>query len=176
MLTEESYLMRAEMIALHEGDASYLKNPNRGAQFYPDCVQFEVTGDGAVELPEGVSFPGAYKYSDPGIVYDVRIPFLFPLSCLLTESKVYCSTKTKTTAPCTTTYVIPGPTVWSGAWAETPEVDVGPVTGLTKPTPWNTWIQKSIVTSGTLDGQVLKVDGTSVYSASWPAATATPAA
>jgi len=46
-------------------------NPVRGAQFYPNCVQLEVTGDGAVELPKGVSFPGAYKFSDPGIHHDV---------------------------------------------------------------------------------------------------------
>ncbi len=62
------------MIGLHEGDVSYEKVPYRGAQFYPNCVQIEVTGDGAVELPAGVSFPGAYKYSDPGVVYDVSSP------------------------------------------------------------------------------------------------------
>ena len=59
------------MIGLHEADASYEKVPMRGAQFYPNCVQIEVIGDGTVELPSGVSFPGAYKYSDPGVVYDV---------------------------------------------------------------------------------------------------------
>ena len=67
-----SYLIRAEMIALHEGDVSYTVNPRRGAQFYPDCVQIEVTGDGDVELPEGVSFPGAYSHEDPGVVHNVR--------------------------------------------------------------------------------------------------------
>jgi cellulase len=59
------------MIGFHEGEVSYIKNPKRGAQFYPNCVQIEVEGDGTVELPEGVSFPGAYSYEDPGIVYDV---------------------------------------------------------------------------------------------------------
>jgi hypothetical protein len=63
------------MIALHEGDVSYTVNPKRGAQFYPDCVQIEVTGDGTVELPQGVSFPGAYSYEDPGVVHNVHIPF-----------------------------------------------------------------------------------------------------
>ena len=66
-----SYLLRGELIALHEGDAAYDKNPIRGAQFYPNCVQIEVTGDGTVELPAGVSFPGAYKVDDPGILHDV---------------------------------------------------------------------------------------------------------
>jgi cellulase len=65
------------MIALHEGDVAYTQNPNRGAQFYPDCVQIEVTGDGTVSLPSGVSFPGAYDYSDPGVVHNVN-PLLFP--------------------------------------------------------------------------------------------------
>lgn len=66
-----SYLIRAEMIGLHEADAVYDVNPMRGAQFYPNCVQIEVVGNGTVELPSGVSFPGAYKYSDPGVHYDV---------------------------------------------------------------------------------------------------------
>ena len=61
------------MVGLHEADVSFEDNPIRGAQFYPNCVQLEVVGDGTVELPSGVSFPGAYNYSDPGVVYDVSI-------------------------------------------------------------------------------------------------------
>ncbi|CAI6338396.1 unnamed protein product [Periconia digitata] len=155
------YLIRAEMIGLHEGDASFLKNPRRGAQFYPDCVQIEVTGEGSVELPEGVSFPGAYDYSDPGIVYDV-----------------YCSTETKTrsTGPCTTTYEIPGPSVWSGAWAETTAVSVSPVTDSSTASTWSTWIQNSIVTSATYtDRKTVTVVGTSTYTASWSSTYQTPA-
>jgi hypothetical protein len=81
------YLIRAEMIALHEGDVSYVANPRRGAQFYPDCVQIEVTGEGSVELPsEGVDFPGAYSYEDPGVVHNVRsLLFLFPIPFLPTN-------------------------------------------------------------------------------------------
>lgn len=69
------YLIRAEMVGLHEGDVSWVSNPSRGAQFYPDCVQVEVTGNGTVELPAGVSFPGAYSYDDPGVVHNVRLSF-----------------------------------------------------------------------------------------------------
>ncbi|KAF1960331.1 endoglucanase B [Byssothecium circinans] len=156
------YLIRAEMIGLHEGDASYLNNPRRGAQFYPDCVQVEVTGDGTVSLPKGVSFPGAYDYSDPGIVYDV-----------------YCSTETKsrtTGGPCVTTYPIPGPTIWTGAWAETTAVSVGPVSGATTAAPWSTWIQKSVVTSATFsDRKTVTVVGTSTYEAKWSTTYQTPA-
>ncbi|KAI2627796.1 glycosyl hydrolase family 61-domain-containing protein [Hypoxylon sp. NC1633] len=140
------YLIRAEMVGLHEAEVSYKNNPIRGAQFYPNCVQIEVLGDGEVELPEGVGFPGAYKWDDPGVIYDV-----------------YCSTKTTTTAPCTTTYQIPGPTVWSGAWPDTPSVQLGAMTGVTKATSWNSWIVKSVVTSASA-GRVL---GTSTYQAQW---------
>jgi cellulase len=77
-LTENSYLIRAEMVGLHEGDVSWLKSPSRGAQFYPDCVQVEVTGNGTVELPAGVSFPGAYSYDDPGVVHNVCLPSSLP--------------------------------------------------------------------------------------------------
>lgn len=70
------YLLRAELIALHEADARYDENPMRGAQFYPNCVQLMVGGNGTVDLPEGVSFPGAYSYDDPGVHHDVRRPSL----------------------------------------------------------------------------------------------------
>ncbi|KAK0717308.1 glycosyl hydrolase family 61-domain-containing protein [Lasiosphaeria miniovina] len=151
------YLIRAEMIGLHEADANYQKVPFRGAQFYPNCVQIEVVGDGAVELPEGVSFPGAYKYSDPGVVYDI-----------------YCSTKTTLTTPCaTTTYQIP---VWSGAWAETTAVPLGPISGVSTATLWSSWIVKSVVTSATYVGNVPHVVATSTYEASWSAHYVAPTA
>lgn len=148
------------MIGLHEADASFEVNPNRGAQFYPNCIQIEVTGDGQTELPEGVSFPGAYDYDTPGIVYDV-----------------YCSTETKRTVstPCTTTYPIPGPTVWSGAWAETTSVPRGEVKGETTHTPWSTWVKKSVVTSATfVNTKSITVVGTSTYDAKWSSAYQTP--
>lgn len=79
------YLIRAEMIGLHEGEVSYVQNPRRGAQFYPDCVQIEVTGNGTVELPKGVGFPGAYSYDDPGVVHNVSSFFFFLIlfSCIV---------------------------------------------------------------------------------------------
>lgn len=183
------YLIRAEMIGLHEGDVSFEKNPIRGAQFYPNCVQVEVTGDGDVELPEGVSFPGAYDYDTPGVVYDVspvshslcyfplpHFPLPQPLS--LTRTKVYCSTNTKTTTStsCTTTYPIPGPTVWSGAWADTTSVPRGNVEGVTTHVPWSTWMgPKSVVSSATYtDKKSVTVVGTSTYSASWGSVYETP--
>ncbi|PAV17130.1 glycoside hydrolase family 61 [Pyrrhoderma noxium] len=75
------YLLRHEMIALH-GASTY-----PGAQLYMECAQLEITGGGST-TPSGVSFPGAYKGSDPGITVNIYYP---PL----------------------TSYTIPGPSVFS---------------------------------------------------------------
>ena len=58
------YLLRAEIIALHAA-SSY-----PGAQFYMECAQLQVTGGGSAN-PATVSFPGAYKGTDPGITFNV---------------------------------------------------------------------------------------------------------
>ncbi|KAF1970219.1 hypothetical protein BU23DRAFT_217896 [Bimuria novae-zelandiae CBS 107.79] len=55
-LAAGDYLVRAEAIALHAGAG----NP----QPYVTCFQVKVTGGGSA-TPAGVSFPGAYKLSDP---------------------------------------------------------------------------------------------------------------
>ncbi|KAI0779646.1 glycoside hydrolase family 61 protein [Fomes fomentarius] len=77
------YIVRHEIIALHAA----FQYP--GAQFYPSCIQIEVTGSGTALPTSGlVSFPGAYTPSTPGIVYDA-----------------YQNTSA---------YPIPGPAVWTG--------------------------------------------------------------
>ncbi|KAH7132387.1 glycosyl hydrolase family 61-domain-containing protein [Dendryphion nanum] len=63
-LTPGDYLLRAEAIALHSA-----QSPG-GAQFYITCYQLTVTGGGS-SSPAGVSFPGAYKSSDPGIQINI---------------------------------------------------------------------------------------------------------
>ncbi|KAJ4370398.1 hypothetical protein N0V83_004916 [Neocucurbitaria cava] len=63
-LAPGDYLLRAEAIALHS--ASGLN----GAQFYITCYQITVTGSGS-SSPAGVSFPGAYKATDPGIQINI---------------------------------------------------------------------------------------------------------
>ncbi|KAL4264807.1 Endo-beta-1,4-glucanase D [Pleurotus pulmonarius] len=82
-----SYLIRFETIALH----------SMPAQFYPECAQITITGGGsrAPTAAELVSFPGAYKASDPGITID-----------LYTQS-----------ATSQMTYVIPGPPLYGAAAA-----------------------------------------------------------
>ncbi|KAF8650917.1 hypothetical protein AX16_005042 [Volvariella volvacea WC 439] len=57
------YLLRHENLALH-GAASL-----NGAQFYPVCIQLNVTGGGNLN-PSGLSFPGTYKQNDPGILFN----------------------------------------------------------------------------------------------------------
>jgi cellulase len=88
-LAAGKYLVRQEIIALHEGDVAYSSNPARGAQFYPSCVQVEVTSGGSAVPSENFDFNTGYTYSDPGIVFNI-----------------YGSV---------TSYPIPGPEVWSGA-------------------------------------------------------------
>ena len=57
-LAPGQYILRVEIIALHEADALYSQNHARGAQFYPSCIQIKVTGNGKKKLPSGVPFPG----------------------------------------------------------------------------------------------------------------------
>ncbi|KIJ26324.1 lytic polysaccharide monooxygenase [Sphaerobolus stellatus SS14] len=61
------YLLRVETIGLH------VASTYPGAQFYIGCVQIQVTNGGS-GTPTGVSFPGAYAGSDPGITIDIYYP------------------------------------------------------------------------------------------------------
>jgi cellulase len=47
VLAPGDYLLRGEIIALHEADVAYNVNSARGAQFYMECVQVTVTGSGS---------------------------------------------------------------------------------------------------------------------------------
>jgi len=137
------YFLRPELITLHEAEVAHTGNGNRGVQLYMECIQIEVTGSGTVTLPQGVSFPGAYSYSDPGIVYNVYY--------------------TQSGAP---PYKIPGPTVWSGA---APSVAnpalVGGKKGPLTVGRWSTWVGSDrVVTKVGADGATTK----SPYSPSWP--------
>jgi len=76
------YLLRIEHIALHQASAV------NGAQFYISCAQIKVTGGGSGTPGPLVSFPGAYKATDPGIMINI-----------------YSGA---------TSYKAPGPAVWSG--------------------------------------------------------------
>ncbi|KAJ1744037.1 hypothetical protein LPJ78_001314 [Coemansia sp. RSA 989] len=64
------YLLRTEIIALHESDTDYAVNPARGSQFYVNCAQLSVK-DGGDAVPEGYSIPGIYKSDSPGIIFNL---------------------------------------------------------------------------------------------------------
>ncbi|KAK1753016.1 glycoside hydrolase [Echria macrotheca] len=64
------YLLRVEHIGLHSAASI------GGAQLYISCAQLSVTGGtGGIKVPGGlVSFPGAYKATDPGIQFQLYWP------------------------------------------------------------------------------------------------------
>ena len=69
-----------------------------------------------------------------------------------------------------------GPTVWSGAWSDTTAPSLGAISGDTTVTRWSSWIQRSVVTSATFDGNQAKVVSTSTYTATWPTTYVAPTA
>ena len=81
-LAPGNYVLRHEIIALHEG------YEEGATQFYPQCVNLEITGDGT-ETPEGVVGIELYKSDDPGILYNIWNDETRP------------------------TYTIPGPPLWT---------------------------------------------------------------
>ncbi|XXG96877.1 hypothetical protein Hte_003168 [Hypoxylon texense] len=87
-LAAGKYLIRQEIIALHEADAAFSQNSARGAQFYPSCVQVEVTGSGSAVPDQDFDFQTGYTYSDPGILFNLY-------------------------SGSVTSYPIPGPAIWT---------------------------------------------------------------
>lgn len=61
-LPSGDYLLRAEVVALHA----------LPAQLYISCYQLTIEGTGGASLPAGVSFPGAYSSSDPGLSANIH--------------------------------------------------------------------------------------------------------
>lgn len=95
------YLLRAEVIALHVASST------GGAQFYMSCYQLTISGSGTA-TPSGVSLPGAYSASDPGILINIHTTM--------------------------STYIVPGPTVYSSgttksAGAPCSGIETGTTTG-----------------------------------------------
>ncbi|KAJ4364351.1 hypothetical protein N0V95_000760 [Ascochyta clinopodiicola] len=67
-LPSGEYLLRAEHVALHSAGSS------GGAQFYISCAQVKVQNGGSGSPSPLVSFPGAYKASDAGILVNIYYP------------------------------------------------------------------------------------------------------
>ena len=79
-LKSGNYLIRHEVLMV----------ASKPAQFYPECAQLTVTGDGTAFPDESflVSFPGAYASTDPGIAmtdWVVRIHYYNGLPIMLTK-------------------------------------------------------------------------------------------
>lgn len=65
-LADGDYLFRIEHVALHSASAA------GGAQFYISCAQVHVSGgSGSAQPKDLVSFPGAYKATDPGLMINI---------------------------------------------------------------------------------------------------------
>jgi len=99
-LAPGDYLLRAEIIALHEADTDYLTNKGRGAQFYPSCSQITVKSGGKATPPEHFNFVGGYTPTNPGILFDLYNSY--------------------------TSYKVPGPAVWTGAGTGSPATTYKP--------------------------------------------------
>ncbi|KZW04279.1 fungal cellulose binding domain-containing protein [Exidia glandulosa HHB12029] len=82
-LPSGQYLIRVEHIALHTAGSA------GGAQFYLSCGQVNVANGRSGSPSPLVSFPGAYKATDPGILINIYYPV-------------------------PTSYTMPGPAVWHG--------------------------------------------------------------
>lgn len=100
------YLVRQEVIGLHEADASY--TTGRGAQFYPSCVQMKVTGSGSAIPDEDFDINTGYTANDPGILFNLYGTF--------------------------TSYDIPGPELWDGAGSGSGSSSSGNTTSSVAPT------------------------------------------
>jgi cellulase len=62
------YVLRHEIIALHAAGSA------NGAQFYPQCVNIEVTSGGSTR-PSGSPATSFYKASDPGVQFNLYQSF-----------------------------------------------------------------------------------------------------
>ncbi|KAF8584620.1 lytic polysaccharide monooxygenase [Ramaria rubella] len=63
-LASGQYLLRHELLALQSAGTE------GGAQFYTMCAQINLSGSGS-KAPSGLSFPGTYQWSDPGITFNI---------------------------------------------------------------------------------------------------------
>jgi len=93
-----TYVLRTELIALHGNMKNLRTTALAGIQFYPHCFNIDVVGTGTA-TPEGVTFPGAYKPTDPGFTFQ-------PFMTYGSESGTEQNSK----------YILPGPPKYSGKY------------------------------------------------------------
>jgi cellulase len=59
-----NYVLRHEILALHSAGSQ------NGAQFYPQCINIQVTGGGST-VPSGVPATNLYSANDQGVIYNI---------------------------------------------------------------------------------------------------------
>ena len=144
-LAAGKYLIRQEIIAHHESDATFNVNPARGAQFYPSCVQVEVTGSGSAVPDQNFDFNVGYTYADPGIHFNLYNGY--------------------------TSYTIPGPEVWDAASAGSGDSSPSSPAASTPATPEPSVTEPTAVP--TTAGSVETVAPTTLATVTRPAASTT---
>ncbi|KAJ2605036.1 hypothetical protein H4R99_001439, partial [Coemansia sp. RSA 1722] len=65
------YLMRTEVIALHEADRPFGEDENAGAEYFPNCAQVYIIGSGTAQLTGDSAIPGVYTKDEDGIVFNL---------------------------------------------------------------------------------------------------------
>ncbi|KAJ1641692.1 hypothetical protein LPJ64_006370, partial [Coemansia asiatica] len=65
------YLMRTEVIALHEADRPYGADENAGAEYFPNCAQVYIASTVTGKLPGDSTIPGVYTKDEDGIVFNL---------------------------------------------------------------------------------------------------------
>jgi hypothetical protein len=114
----------------HEIIALHSAGNTDGAQNYPQCINLEITGSGTAS-PTGTAGEELYTPTDPGILVNI-----------------YQSLST---------YVIPGPTLWSGAAAHAAATGAGFATAAASTTATPTTLVTTVVPSVTSFAPVVTV-------------------
>ena len=127
------YLIRQEIIAHHESDTAFNANPARGAQFYPSCVQIEVTGSGTGVPSQNFNFNTGYTYADPGIVFNLYASFTsYKIPGPAVVSSFGSGSAPTTTQTTTAPVVAPTPSTTKVVFSTFPAIDP---TAIIAPTP-----------------------------------------
>ncbi|KAF1809089.1 hypothetical protein P152DRAFT_476664 [Eremomyces bilateralis CBS 781.70] len=97
-----TYILRAELIALHGNMKELMSHDlKEQIQIYPYCFSIEITGSGTAN-PEGVTFPGPYKGTDPSFTFA-------PAATYLNSTEGFTEENSK--------FVPPGPPLYDGKYA-----------------------------------------------------------
>ena len=106
-ITPGLYIFRTELLSLH-GNAAI-----NGPQFYTHCFTLNILGSGTV-VPKGVTFPGGYGKTDPGVVFRLYGQTQAAFDNYVSISKIISSTFHADST--IVIQVIPGPPLYQGRY------------------------------------------------------------